>query len=148
MKFTPYLMFYGNCAEAFAFYAKALDAKIVRQLRYSQAPAGVPMPPNVDPEKIMHVCLEKGQFRIMGGDMNHPKPEAPIPPIYWVSISVASVEDARRVATELSEGGRIMMPLAETFFSQQFAMLTDRFGINWMVDCPRAAPELDAMAKN
>ena len=148
MKFTPYLMFYGDCAEAFAFYAKVLNAKIIRQLRFRQAPAGVPMPPNADPEKIMHACLEKGEFRIMGGDMNQPKPEAPLPPIYWVSISVASIAEARRVAAELSEGGRMMMPLSETFFSQQFAMLTDRFGINWMVDFPRAAQELDAMAKN
>ncbi|WP_374545625.1 VOC family protein [Rhodoblastus sp.] len=145
MKFTPYVMFYGDCAEAFAFYARVLDAKIIRQLRYSQAPAGVPMPPNVDPDKIMHACLEKDGFRLMAGDMNQPRPEGAPPPVYWVSISVASVEEARRVTDQLSDGGQIMMPLGETFFSRQFAMFGDRFGVKWMVDCPRSESELAAL---
>ncbi len=149
MKFTPYVMFYGDCAEAFAFYAKVLNAKIIRQLRFSQAPAGVPMPPNVDPDKIMHVALEKDGFWLMGGDMNQPRPEGAQPPVSWVSISVESVEEARRVATAMAEGGKFFMPLGETFFSRQFAMLVDRFGIHWMVDCSRTAEELDAnMAKS
>ncbi|MCI4678058.1 VOC family protein [Rhodoblastus acidophilus] len=144
MKFTPYVMFYGDCAEAFAFYAKVLEAKIIRQLRFSQAPAGVAMPPNADPDKIMHVALEKDGFRLMGGDMNQPRSEGAQPPIYWVSISVASVEEAQRIAKELSEGGKMFMPPGETFFSRQFAMFADRFSLHWMVDCPRSAEELDA----
>jgi PhnB protein len=142
MKFTPYLMFYGNCAEAFAFYAKVLDAKIIRQLRFSQAPAGAPMPPNGDPDQIMHVALEKDGFRLMGGDMNQPRPEKAPPPPLCVSISVPTVAEAQRVAAELSQGGQIFMPPGETFFSQQFTMFTDRFGTRWMVDCPRSESEL------
>jgi PhnB protein len=145
MKFTPYVMFYGDCAEAFAFYAGVLDAKIVRELRFSQAPAGTPMPPNFDPDKIMHACLEKDGFRLMGGDMNQPRPEGAAPPVYWVSISVATVAEAQRVTAELSEGGQIFMPRGETFFSRQFAMFSDRFGMRWMVDCPRDERELAAL---
>jgi PhnB protein len=148
MKFSPYLMFYGNCADAFATYAKVFDAKILRQLRYSQAPAGTPMPPNVDPDKIMHVALEKDGFKLMGGDMNRPRPEEPQAPAFCVSISVESVEEARRVANELAEGGNFFMPLGETFFSRQFAMFVDRFGVHWMVDCPRSPSELDATLKS
>jgi PhnB protein len=142
MSFTPYIMFYGDCADAFSFYARVFGAKIVRQLRYSQAPAGVPMPPNFDPDKIMHVCLEKDGFRLMGGDMNQPRPEGAPRSDYWVSISVESVDEAKRVAAELAEGGKVFMPVGETFFSQQFGMVEDRFGQHWMVDFPRTEPLL------
>lgn len=142
MTFTPYVMFHGDCAEAFAFYAKVFGAKIVRQLKFSQAPAGVPMPPNVNPDKIMHVCLEKDGFRLMGGDTNQPRPEGATPPDYWISLAVESVDEAKRVATELAGGGKVFMPLGETFFSQQFGMVEDRFGQRWMVDFPRAEPLL------
>jgi PhnB protein len=142
MKFTPYIMLHGDCAEAFAFYAKVLGAKIVLQLKFSQAPAGVPMPPNFDPDKIMHVCLEKDGFRLMGGDTNQPRPGGAAPPDYWISVSVESVDEAKRVASELAEGGKVFMPTGETFFSQQFGMVEDRFGQHWMIDFPRAEPQL------
>lgn len=145
MKFTPYVMFYGECEQAFAFYAEVLGAKIIRQLRYSQAPAGTPMPPGFDPEKIMHACLEKDGFRLMAGDMCQPRPEHAPPAVDRVSISVDSVEEAQRVTAALSEGGQIFMPPGETFFSRQFAMFSDRFGMRWMVDCPRSEAELAAL---
>jgi PhnB protein len=144
MKFTPYVMFHGQCAEAFAFYARVLGAKIIRQLRFSQAPAGVPVPPGADPDAIMHACLEKDGFRLMGGDMSQDCGDAAKAPLFWVSISVDSVDEASRVAEELSDGGAIFMPPGETFFSQRFAMFQDRFGIRWMVDCSRAESELAA----
>ncbi len=147
MKFTPYLMFHGDCAEAFAFYATVFRAKIVRELRFSQAPAGVPMPPNVNPDKIMHVCLEKDGFRLMGGDTSQPRPEGAAPPDNWISISVDSVEEGKRVAAELAEGGKIFMPPGETFFSRQFGMVEDRFGQHWMVDFARPESELASLGQ-
>jgi PhnB protein len=146
MQFTPYVMFPGNCAEAFAFYAKVLDAKIIRQLRFSQAPAGTPMPPNYDPDKIMHASLEKDGFLLMGGDMSKDCGAGAQASAFWVSIGVDSVEEAKRIAAAMSEGGKIFMPPGETFFSRQFAMFSDRFGMNWMVNCARAAKEIDAIA--
>jgi PhnB protein len=145
MKFTPYVMFQGQCAEAFAFYAELFDASIVRLLRFSQAPAGVPLPPGANPELVMHACLEKDGFRLMGGDMGQDCGDAAKAPLYWVSISVDSVEEADRVAGALAEGGQFFMPPGETFFSRRFAMAQDRYGIRWMVDCPRAEAELAAL---
>ena len=147
MNFTPYMMFHGDCAQAFAFYAKVFGAKIVRELRFGQAPAGVPLPPNVAPDKIMHVCLERDGFRLMGGDAGRPCPEGGTPANSFVSIRVDSADEARRVAAELAEGGNFMMPPGETFFSRQFSMLVDRFGQHWMVDFPLAESELAALGR-
>lgn len=141
MKFAPYVIFQGQCAEAFAFYAEVLDARIVRQLRYSQAPADAPARPGVDPDKIMHVCLEKDGFRLMGGDMDVNCDIAQTP-LFWVSISVESVEEANRIAGALADGGQMFMPPGETFFSRRFAMMQDRYGVRWMVDCARPEAEL------
>jgi PhnB protein len=145
MKFTPYVMFQGQCAEAFACYAKLFDARIVRLLRFSQAPAGVPLPPGANPDLVMHACLEKDGFRLMGGDMSQDCGAAAQAPLFWVSIAVESVEEANRVADQLAEGGQVFMPPGETFFSQRFAMVQDRYGIRWMVDCPRSEAELAAL---
>ena len=55
----------------------------------------------------------------------------------WVSLSVESVEEAERVFKELAEGGTVVMPIAETFWALRFAMLKDRFGVSWMVNCSK-----------
>jgi PhnB protein len=61
-----------------------------------------------------------------------------------VHISVADVEEAKRVIDTLAEGGQMFMPPGETFWSRYYAMFADRFGGSWMVDCPRTPEELAA----
>jgi PhnB protein len=148
MQFTPYLTFRGNCAEAFAHYEKALDAKIVAMFRYAQAPAGMPIAPGYE-NKVMHACLEKDGFRLMASDSAQGcGPGAGEARNLTVQISVESVEEAKRLIDELAEGGQMFMPPGETFWSRQFAMFSDRFGGFWMVDCPRPPEELaSGMAK-
>jgi PhnB protein len=57
-----------------------------------------------------------------------------------VSVGVDSAAEAERVFNALAEGGQVTMPLAETFWSQRFGMVTDRFGIPWMVNTNTAQP--------
>ncbi len=54
-----------------------------------------------------------------------------------MSIQVDKPTDAERVFKGLSEGGNVTLPIGETFFASRFGMLTDRFGMPWMVNCPR-----------
>jgi PhnB protein len=50
-----------------------------------------------------------------------------------LTLAVDTPDDAERVFAALAEDGQVTMPLAPSFFAQRFGMLTDQFGVNWMV---------------
>ena len=50
-----------------------------------------------------------------------------------LSLSLPNEAEVDRVFAALSEGGKITMPLAKTFFAKKFGMVTDRFGVSWMI---------------
>lgn len=138
-QFIPYLNFDGNCAEAFAFYAKALGGSIVYQGTFGEMPPQPGMPPLPESAKgrIMHVHLQVGEQSLMGSDT---MPEACGGEAYvrpqglWVSISVDSEAEGQRAFAALAEGGTVKMPFMKTFWSPGFGMATDRFGTPWMVN--------------
>ncbi|MBS0506090.1 MAG: VOC family protein [Proteobacteria bacterium] len=147
MQFTPYLNFDGNCAEAFAFYAKLFGGSIVYQGRFGELPAepGMPPLPEAAKNRIMHVHLQVGAQSLMASDT---MPVAPgqdpdscgggyrKPQGLWVSIQVADVAEGQRVFDGLAQGGTVAMPFGKTFWSPGFGMVTDRFGTPWMVNVP------------
>ena len=51
--------------------------------------------------------------------------------------------EAERIFRELSAGGTIRMPIADSFWARRFGMLVDKFNIPWMVNCMKdeATPE-------
>jgi len=128
----PYLMFPGNCEEAFDFYIKALGAKVEVMMRYKDSPE--PPPPGMVPpgyeDKVMHVSARIGDALLMASDdcTGAPKFEG-----FSLSLSVEDARAADRAFKALAEGGKVTMPLAKTFWSPRFGMLTDRFGVSWMV---------------
>lgn len=128
----PYLFFGGRCEEALAFYTSTLGAEVEMTMRYHEAPD--PPPPGMLPEgyehKIMHSSFRIGDHVIMasdgcGGDVSFGG--------FSLSISLATQDEARRVFAALSDGGTVTMPIGQTFWSPLFGMLTDRFGLGWMV---------------
>ena len=141
MQFSPYLNFDGNCAEAFAFYAKVFDGNIVYQGSYGEMPDSEDMPPIPESarDRIMHVHLQVGEQSLMGSDAM-PGADATCgggyqqPQGLWVSIQAADVAEGRRLFDALAQGGTIIMPFGATFFSTGFGMAKDRFGTPWMVD--------------
>ncbi len=52
-----------------------------------------------------------------------------------LSISLSDHAEAQRIFNAMSEGGKVMMPFQKTFWAEGFGMLTDKFGIGWMVNC-------------
>lgn len=136
MKIITYLNFDGTTEEAFRFYERALGGKIVAMIPH----AGTPAESFIAPEhahRIMHARLEVGDQTLMASDTqpnNSPKPQG-----FAVSINVKDPDEATRIFTALSEGASITMPIQETFWSPRFGMLTDRFGIPWMLNCEPAA---------
>jgi PhnB protein len=139
MQVQPYLMFEGRCEEALNFYKKALNAEVTALMRFSEMPAtpdtaepdgcaGGAAPP---PDSIMHSSFKVGQTEIMASDgMAQGKAEFKG---ITLSLSAATDADTKRLFDALCEGGKVQMPLAKTFWTSSFGMLTDQFGVPWMV---------------
>jgi PhnB protein len=134
MRPTPYLNFDGNCAEAFRFYARALGAgNEPRLMTFAESNMGGGMSP-AEQQMIMHAQLDlKAGGQLLGSDA--PGGRYRTPQGFSVSLEIETPEAADRVFAALGEGGTITMPIEETFWAKRFGMLTDRFGIPWMIDC-------------
>ena len=133
MNLNPYLNFNGNCAEALKFYEKALPAKILISMPYGGSPMAKDMPPEIQ-DKVMHSRFEVGGQVIMASDAmcNYEKPAG-----FNITINVEEPAEADRIFAALSENGTVRMPMEETFWAKRFGMLTDQFGIPWMINCEK-----------
>ena len=125
-----YLFFDGRCEEALDFYRKSLGAQVdaVMKFKDSPDPAGCP---SALPDKVMHATFRIGETTMMASDgecKGRPKFEG-----FALSITAPTEADADRAFAVLADGGQVQMPLAKTFFSPKFGMVTDRFGVAWMV---------------
>jgi PhnB protein len=133
MKIETYLFFTDQCAEAMKFYEKALGGKIEAMITYGESPPGPHNPPDMA-KKIIHARLVVGDAVLMASDGPHSEERKG----FAVAIQVDTIAEADRVFKALGEGGTVTMPLGETFFSKRFGMLTDRFGVPWMVNCAQS----------
>lgn len=133
MQVQPYLHFDGNCEEALEFYRQALGAQIDMLMRYKDSPE--PPPPGMVlpgmADKVMHANLRIGESTIMASD--DCTQTRVIHQGFQLSLTAADEAEAERCFAALAEGGLVKMPLTKTFFSPCFGMLTDRFGVAWMV---------------
>ena len=136
MKLNAYLLFNGNCEEAVKFYEKCLGGKIIAMLTYAGTPAEQHVPPEMR-NKILHARLDVGDQMLLASDC--PPNQFYPPKGFSVSLIVDKPEDAERLFHALEEGGKVEMPIAQTFWAARFGMLTDRFGIPWMVNCTQTA---------
>ena len=134
MKVNPYLSFNGNCAAAFRFYQKALGGTIPMTMTYGESPMCDQTPPDFR-DKIMHTRLIAGDAVLMGSDAppdRYQKTQGAT-----VALGVDSAEEAERIFHALAENGTVTMPISETFWAVRFGMLTDQFGIPWMINCEK-----------
>lgn len=129
----PYLFFGGRCEEALEFYRSALGAEIEMLMRFSDSPQ--PHQPGMVParyeNKVMHAMFRVGGNVLMASDGRCDG--ATSFDGFSLAINVPTEPDADRVFAALSDGGKVQMPLAKTFWSPKFGMVTDRFGLGWMV---------------
>ena len=128
----PYLFFGGRCEEALAFYKKSVGATLVMQMRFNESPDPIPdgmLQPGFE-NKIMHASFMVGATRIMASDGcgDESKFEG-----FRIALSVTSVEACKVAFNNLANGGNVEMPLTKTFWSPLYGMLTDQFGVGWMV---------------
>jgi PhnB protein len=132
MNIQPYFFFGGRCEEALELYG-TLGAEVTMLMRFKESPE--PHPPGMLPpgfeDKVMHASFRLGESTIMASDgMCHSQDGFKG---FSLSLTVANEAETDRVFALLAEGGKVDMPLAKTFWSPRFGMLTDRFGVGWMV---------------
>ena len=133
MQIQPYLFFDGRCDEAIAFYKTALKAETVMLMRFKQAPDQSMVKPE-SADKVMHAALKIGETVILLSDGNCTS-QAEFRG-FSLTITAASDGEAEKIFAALGEDGEVRMPLAPTFFATRFGMLSDRFGVGWMVIVP------------
>jgi PhnB protein len=136
MQVNPYLLFGGQCEAAFRYYEKVLGGKITAMMPHEGTPAESQVPAEWR-KKIIHARLAIGDETLMGSDA--PPDRYKPPQGFSVSVQVKTLEDAERIFHALADNGKVTMPLTKTFFSPAFGMLTDQFGIPWMVNCDQAS---------
>ncbi|MGH7842907.1 MAG: VOC family protein [Candidatus Binataceae bacterium] len=136
MQVSAYLGFKGECEAAFKFYERCFGGKIEMMMTFGDSPMAEQMPP-ASRNHIAHARMRVGETLLMGSDA--PPDRYQEPKGLWVSLGVDTPTDAERIFRALAEKGAVQMPLEKTFFAERFGMVTDRFGIAWMVNCERAA---------
>lgn len=128
----PYLFFGGRCEEALEFYRTTLGAQTGMLMRHEESPE--PPPPGMlapgFENKVMHASFHIGATTLMASDGCG---EDSSFDGFSLSLTVSTEDEADRIFTALADGGQMRMPLTKTFWSSCFGMLTDRFGISWMI---------------
>lgn len=132
MQFSPYLLFNGDCAEAFKFYEQTLGGKIDALMPFAGSPSAEHVPPEWS-DKILHASMTIDGQMIMASDAppgHYAKPQG-----ISVSIALKDPDKGEQIFNTLAEGGNVQMPFQKTFWASGFGMCVDRFGIPWMVNC-------------
>ena len=137
MQIQPYLFFDGRCDEALEFYKSQLGAEVTMLLRYKDSPEPPKEGCGGQPDKVMHASVRIGDASFMASDGNCGG--KPVFQGFGLSLTVPTEAHADRAFNALSAGGQVLMPMAKTFFSPRFGMVTDRFGVMWMVYVAPAA---------
>jgi PhnB protein len=132
MQISPYLFFYGRTEEAMKFYQSALGG----ELEISRN-GDSPMSEDVSKEwrdKVMHSTLKGDGFDLMASDGREGSPQEKESNVS-LAIGLADESKAKDVFDKLSAGGNVTMPLEKMFWGALFGQLTDKYGIDWMINC-------------
>ena len=132
-----YLTFNGNCEEAFDFYKSVFGGEFPYAGRFKDMPPQEGMPPMSEEmgNRIMHISLPVSKETIlMGSDTGGEwAKDYTVGNNFSISVNTDSNDEADRIFNGLAEGGQVKMAMDKTFWGSYFGMLTDKFGINWMV---------------
>lgn len=130
MAMTAHLSFSGQCREAFSFYAQLFGGEL-KMLPYGDTPMAKEVQADWG-DKIVHGTLSFDGSELAGSDVqleHYRQPQG-----FSVLVDVEGDEKARRIFTALAEGGSVVLPIQETFWSPAFGVVVDRFGIPWEIN--------------
>ena len=127
---SPYIVFKGNCREAIELYKSALDAEVL----FTQTVGESRMSDMGPAENIMHCTIKVGGSTIMMCDDPRPGADTAGGNIS-LAIGLNDPERAKQLFANLAKGGTVVMPIEKTYWAEAFGMVTDQFGIKWMINC-------------
>jgi PhnB protein len=130
MQLSNYLFFTTNCEPALAFYTACGLGKVTHLMRHGEG--GTPLRNHAMAGKIMHAKFEGPGICFYASDNDDAEPMRG-------SAHILMMDDARQTTElfgRLADGGRITTPLAIQPWGDYYGKLTDRFGVQWMLDCP------------
>ncbi|HUB59735.1 MAG TPA: VOC family protein [Puia sp.] len=131
---NPYLNFNGQCREALSFYQECFEGDLELQ-KVAESPMAAKMPSEKGPFILHGALLKDGQVLLMGSDMigNHLQPGNSVN----LCLSCTSDHQINTLFNRLSAGGHVKVPLHQSFWGATFGELTDKFGMNWMLNYTR-----------
>ena len=132
MKMNPYLSFKGDCEAAFKYYEQHLGGEMGDLFRYGGTPLAGSVPADW-PDKIMHGSITIGGQTLQAADVAPDHYSAPLG--FSLTLQIKSTADAERMFEALADGGQVRMPLEKTFWAERFGVVTDRFGVPWIINC-------------
>ena len=136
MYVQPYVFFNGRCQEALDYYTDKLGAQVSFKMLYKEAPPDAHNPPRPElADKIMHANVQLGSSTWMASDGNC-DPAAGAFNGFSLSLTVEDGSAAEKYFNALADGGQVVMPFQQTFWSKGFGMVVDRFGMMWMITLP------------
>jgi PhnB protein len=132
-----YLNFNGVCEEAMNFYSTATKGTIESLVRFGDTQV-----PSADShkDKILHGVMLIHDTKVMFCDTGDGR-QVSFGDNFSLSLDFKNENTMKEVFKALSKGGKITMPLQETFWGAIFGMCTDKYGVNWMFnhDVPKHA---------
>ena len=132
MELEPYLFFSGNCAEALNFYKGVFGGEITSMSQFKDAPKEMNMPAE-DGERVMHANFKSPSIKFMASD-SRPTTEYGEGRIS-LSLGLSDLAEAQRLWDALSKNGKVDVPFEDAFWGGRFGMFTDKYGIDWMINC-------------
>ncbi len=133
---TPYLTFNGNAAEAMRFYQSVLGGELKMQT-FGEANMAKT---SKEKDRIVHADLKNDALSLMASDGQMTQ-QVEFGDNISMSISGQDNKKLTEIFNKLSRGGKVNMPLAKQFWGDTFGMLTDKFGVHWMVNIASQAQE-------
>jgi PhnB protein len=142
MKISLQLSFNGQCAEAFADYARIFNGTIVFQMKYRDSPAAAEVPATWQ-DKLYHATLTIAGITVLGSDVlpaDHRAISLDSPLVgAALVVNPDGRDEADRIFAALAAEGVVKMPLQETFWAAAFGVVVDRFGVEWSINCEAIA---------
>ena len=128
---NPYILLNGTAQAAIGFYESALGAKTESIMHFGEVPAM--NAPTEQKDLIIHAVMRVGGGVIMLSDA--PSNQT-IPPggNIQITLDFSDFAEMSKAFDALASGGKVVMPLADTFWGAKFGMVTDRFGVGWMLN--------------
>lgn len=135
--FNPYLNFHGNSEEAFNFYKSVFGGEFTALVRFKDMPETSNVPDN-EKDKIMHISLPIGNGNVLMAtdtldSLNQKLTQGNN---FYIAITPDTKQDADRLFSKLSAGGKVEMPMQEQVWGSYFGSFKDKYGIQWMIDFP------------